>query len=189
MSRLSELWKNPKENLGQIYKDKLNKWGNEGSLVRVEKQTRIDRARSLGYKDKQGFVIVRARIVRGGRKRPKPQKGRVPSKMGRFFSTSKSRQTIAEERTARKYPNLEVLNSYWVGENGLYKWFEVILVDTSHPAIKKDRERNWITKNQHTSRVHRGLTSSGKKGRGLSKKGKGSEKTRPSLNARKGLGK
>ena len=36
------------------------------SIQRVEKPTKIHRARTLGYKAKQGYVLVRARIRKGG---------------------------------------------------------------------------------------------------------------------------
>ena len=78
---------------------------------------------------------------------------------------------------------MEVLNSYWVGEDGKHKFFEVILVDPNHAAIQNDKDLNWICSNGHKGRAHRGLTSAGKRGRGLHKKGKGSEHTRPSRNA------
>ncbi|MEM2486836.1 MAG: 50S ribosomal protein L15e, partial [Candidatus Bathyarchaeia archaeon] len=81
------------------------------------------------------------------------------------------------------FPNLEVLNSYWVGEDGRYKWFEVIMVDPHHPAIRADKDINWICEKQHKGRVFRGLTSAGKKVRGLRKKGHGAEKARPSKKA------
>jgi large subunit ribosomal protein L15e len=80
---------------------------------------------------------------------------------------AKSKQLIAEERAGKAYPNLEVLNSYWVGEDGQYKWFEVILVDPHHPSIKSDDSINWISDKSQKGRVHRGLTSSGQKMRGL----------------------
>jgi large subunit ribosomal protein L15e len=86
------------------------------------------------------------------------------------FKLAKSIKLIGEERAARKFPNLEVLNSYWVGEDGRSKWFEVILVDPSHPVIKSDPAINWICENQHHRRVFRGLTSAGKKIRYLSTK-------------------
>ena len=57
---------------------------------------------------------------------------------------AKSIQRIAEERTSKRYPNLEVLNSYWVGEDGKNKFFEVIMVDPHHPAIKADKQLGWI---------------------------------------------
>lgn len=186
--RLAVLWKKP-ENLGPAYKRYLEEWRKQKVVERVEKPTRLDRARSLGYKAKQGFVIARVRVKMGGRKRPKPSGGRVPKKAGRFFTTAKSKQWIGEEKVARKFPNLEVLNSYWVGEDGTHKCFEAILVDRAHPAIKKDRTVRWISSEKHRGRTHRGLTSAGKHSRGLKKKGKGSEKTRPSLKAKKGRGK
>ncbi|MEM5871297.1 MAG: 50S ribosomal protein L15e [Candidatus Aenigmatarchaeota archaeon] len=169
LKALKEIWKRPKKNLGEIWKQRLIEWRKEEAVKRIEGPTRIDRARALGYKAKQGFVIVRVRIKRGKRKRPKPAKGRVPKKYGRFFSTAKSDQLLCEERAARKSPNLEVLNSYYVGEDGKYKWYEVIMVDPNHPSIKSDKERNWITEKQHKRRVFRGLTSAGKKMRGLRK--------------------
>lgn len=145
----------------------LIRWRRQGTIERVERPTNIARARSLGYKAKQGFVVVRVRVVKGRRKRPKPEGGRVPKKAGRFFSLNKSKQNVAEQKAARKYQNLEVLNSYLVGEDGVSKWFECILVDTSHPAILSDKERRWIADRKHRGRAFRGLTSAGRKSRGL----------------------
>jgi len=88
------------------------------------------------------------------------------------FKPGKSIRLIAEERTAKKFPNLEVLNSYWVGEDGRSKWFEVILVDPNSPVIKSDKDINWITQPQHTSRVFRSMTSAGKNVRSLHHKGR-----------------
>lgn len=78
---------------------------------------------------------------------------------------------------------MEVLNSYWVGEDGKHKWYEVILVDPYHPAIKADPQLNWLCTGKHRGRAFRGLTSAGKKGRGLRNKGIGAEKVRPSIRA------
>jgi large subunit ribosomal protein L15e len=96
------------------------------------------------------------------------------------FKPAKSLRLIGEERTARKFPNMEVLNSYWVGEDGKSKWFEVILLDPHSPVIKTDKDVNWITQKQHHRRVFRSLTSAGKKIRSLRNKGRGAEKVRPS---------
>lgn len=161
---IKKLWKKPRENLGDLYRERLIKWRRQPTIVRVKKPTRLDRARALGYRAKQGFAIVRARIRRGGRKRPKPARGRKPSKTGMVkFTPKKSLQRIAEEKVARKYPNLEVLNSYYVGENGQHIWYEVILVDPHNPVIKSDPKISWICKQRR--RVFRGLTSAGKKSR------------------------
>ena len=83
------------------------------------------------------------------------------------YTAKQSLQAIVEQRVNRKYPNLEVLNSYWVASDGRYSWYEIIMVDPNNPNIKKDKDLKWITEPQHTRRAFRGLTSSGKKARGL----------------------
>jgi len=40
---------------------------------RASRPSRPDKARRLGYKAKQGYVIYRIRVRRGGRKRPAPK--------------------------------------------------------------------------------------------------------------------
>ncbi|MBU5682190.1 MAG: 50S ribosomal protein L15e [Candidatus Aenigmarchaeota archaeon] len=166
---LREAWKN-KELRKELFKERLKKWRKEPSVVRIDKPTRLDRARALGYKAKQGFVIVRVRVKKGGRSRRAYLWifGKKPSSAGiRHFTPRKSLRWIAEEKAQRKFPNLEVLNSYYVAEDGMYKWYEVIMVDKCHPVIKSDKNINWICEKQHRRRVFRGLTSAGKKARGL----------------------
>lgn len=160
------------------------------SIQRVEKPTNIHRARTLGYKAKQGYIIVRARIRKGGMHKIRPKGGRKPRAMGvSKYTTGKNLQWVAEERVQRKYPNMQVLNSYKVYSDGKHWYYETILVDPNHPVIKADSKINWISEPQHAKRVTRGLTSAGKRARGLHKKGWGSEKTRPSIGANKGRGK
>ena len=81
------------------------------------------------------------------------------------------------------------MNSYWVGEDGKNKFFEVICVDPAHPVIKADKHLNPMTNSSNRGRAHRGKTSAGKRGRGLYNKGKGAEKLRPSLKANLNRGK
>ena len=119
---------------------------------------------------------------------------RKPSKAGiSKITMAKNTQRIAEERVARHFPNLEVLNSYWVGQDGKHKYFEVIMIDTHHPAIIKDKQLGVFCSangnKAHKGRVYRGKTSAGKRGRGLHNKGKGAEKLRPSLKANLNRGK
>ena len=160
------------------------------SIQRIEKPTNIHRARTLGYKAKQGYIIVRARIRKGGMHKIRPKGGRKPRAMGvSKYTTGKNLQWVAEERVQRKYPNMQVLNSYKVYSDGKHWYYETILVDPNHPVIKADSKINWISEPQHAKRVTRGLTSAGKRARGLHKKGWGSEKTRPSIGANKGRGK
>ncbi|UCE96016.1 MAG: 50S ribosomal protein L15e [Candidatus Bathyarchaeota archaeon] len=177
---ISKAWKKPEESfVKELMWHRLIEWRKQPSIVRVEKPTRLDRARKLGYKAKQGFIVSRVRIRRGGLRKPRPKAGRRPKRMGvTKYKLAKSLKLIAEERAARRYPNLEVLNSYWVGEDGRYKWYEIIMVDNAHPVIKADKDVNWLCEKTHKGRVFRGLTSSGKKVRGLRHKGKGAEKLR-----------
>ena len=183
-----QAWKSPKETMPELWKERLQKWRRSPSTVRVERPTRIDRARSLGYKAKPGFIVVRQRVSRGGRMRPKIRRGRRSKHFRRKLILSKNYQQVAEERANRKYINCEVLNSYWVAEDGKYYWYEIILLDRTHPAVITDKDRGWITMKQHKGRAGRGLTSAGRKSRGLRHKGQGAEKVRPSLRAKKRQG-
>ena len=184
---MRNLWKRPGDQ-GEARKARLVEYRKQPVMSRVDKPTRLDRARSLGYKAKKGHVVVRVKIEKGRRKTP--NKGRrSPKASGRFFSPGTSHRAIAEQRVARKYPNMEILNSYLVTEDGSHKWFEVLLLDKERPEVSKDQERKWIADKSQKSRVFRGKTAAGKKSRGHTKKGKGAEKLRPSLRAKSGRGK
>lgn len=165
--RIEEIWKKPKERLGSIFKERIIKWRKEHTVERVEKPTRLDKARKLGYRAKKGFVIARVRIRKGGRRRRLyGRRGRKPSKAGLVHFTYKQpHQAIAEQKAQRKFPNLNVLNSYWVGEDGQYKWFEIILVDPKRPEIQADPKISWIASQKHRKRALRGLTSVARKSR------------------------
>lgn len=182
---LREIWKKPKQGLGDGWKSRLMDLRREPVISRVDKPTRLDRARALGYKAKKGHVVVRISILKGKRKTPKKGRRR-PKASGRFFTPGLSHQAIAEQRVCRKYPNLEVLNSYLLAEDGSRKWYEVLLLDGKRPEVSKDKDRPTASQK---GRAFRGRTSSGRKARGLVKKGKGTEKIRPSIRAKSRLGK
>jgi large subunit ribosomal protein L15e len=188
MKYVRNAWKRPKEGLGKSWKNLLIGLRKEPVMIRKEKPTRLDRARSLGYKAKKGYVVIRVRVLKGRRKTPKKGR-RSPKASGRFFTTGLSLQALAEQRVARRFPNLEVLNSYHLAEDGKNKWFEVLLVDPSRPEVSRDKGMKWILNGSHRNRAFRGKTSAGRKSRGLTRKGKGTEKVRPSLKARGGRGK
>ncbi|KAF7147915.1 hypothetical protein RHSIM_Rhsim03G0165500 [Rhododendron simsii] len=134
----------------------------------------------------EGYVIYRVRVRRGGRKRPVP-KGIVygkPTNQGvTQLKFQRSKRSVAEERAGRKLGGLKVLNSYWLNEDSTYKYFEVILVDPAHNAIRNDPRINWICNPVHKHRELRGLTSAGKENRGLRGKGHLHHKQRPSRRA------
>ncbi len=145
---LQQAWRKPKDSyIEDTMRERAIVWRRQPTIVRVEKPTRIDRARRLGYKAKKGIVVVRTRVRRGGRRKPRPTMGRRQKRMGvTKYTPAKSIKLIAEERVARKFPNLEVIGSYWVWEDGLSKWFEVIMVDPNQPGIKKDRNLGWVAR-------------------------------------------
>lgn len=129
--------------------------------MKIDRPTRIDRARALGYKAKQGYVVVRVRVKRGGKKREKPRGGRKPKKSRRKKILAKNYQWIAEERAARRYRNCEVLGSYWIMKDGLHYWYEIILADRVQVSKYKGMEHLGWTR----GKVFRGLTSAGRKAR------------------------
>jgi large subunit ribosomal protein L15e len=89
----------------------------------------------------------------------------------------------AEEKVGRKCGGLRVLNSYWVNHDSVYKYFEVVLVDPAHKAIRDDARVNWICNPVHKHRELRGLTAAGRKHRGLQGRGHLHTKARPSRRA------
>ena len=162
--------------------EKMIEWRTQPPTVRIENPTRLDRAHALGYRAKKGIFIARQRVDRGGRKREKIRKGRRTKARVHRQDLNMNYQWIAEQRAGRKFPNCEVLNSYFVGKDGNNYFYEVILIDISSPEIKADKQLSWMTKGKK-GRVERGLTSAARKSRGLRYKGKGAEKMRPSASA------
>jgi len=158
-------------------------WRQEPVVVRLMKPTRLDRARSLGYKAKKGYFVVRVRLLRGGRMREKFHGGRKSTKMRRKKVLGMNYQTVAERRANKPYKNAEVLNSYFLAQDGKHYWYEVILLDkkqvSTYPGMR------WVDAPANRGRVYRGLTHAGRVGRSLSGKGKGYEKMRPSKSANK----
>jgi large subunit ribosomal protein L15e len=174
---IAKAWKKPNETfVKELMWQRAITWRKQDSIVRIERPTRLDRARNLGYKAKQGIVLARVRVRRSGFRKTRPTGGRRQKRLGvNKIKLSKNMRLIAEERAARKFPNLEVLNSYWVWEDGRFKWYEIIMVD---PAILPDHPIA-----DQTGRAFRGITSAGREVRGLRNRGLGAEKFRPSRNA------
>ncbi|PSQ18944.1 50S ribosomal protein L15e [Halobacteriales archaeon QS_8_69_26] len=180
-SHIREAWQDSENEMHeQLQWERKQRWREEGAIERIERPTRLDRARSLGYKAKQGVVLARVSVRKGSARKRRHKAGRRSKRQGvNRLTRNKNIQRIGEERVARKYPNLRVLNSYWVGEDGSRKWFEVVLVDPEHPAIQNDDDLSWICDDTHDGRAYRGLTSAGQRNRGLHNRGKGAEESRP----------
>ncbi len=184
-SYIAQAWKRPNS---ALLKERMIEWRRGDAATVVEKPLRLDRARALGYKAKKGFVVIRIRLLRGGRKRERQGvKGRKSRKQYHRKILKMSYQWVAEIRAARKYPNLEVLNSYLIGKDGKHAFFEVIMVDPARPEIKNDPVMAWIGSYKNRRRAERGITSAARKSRGF--RNKGHYKVRPSVGAWKHKGK
>ena len=184
---LQELWrKKQSEVMSFVLRMRTWEYRQLPVIHRCSKPSRIEKARKLGYRAKQGYVIYRVRIRRGGRKRQAP-KGQIYGKLKRQGINHKkpyrNHRAIAEIRVGRRVPALRVLNSYWVGQDATFKFYEVILVDPTHNAIRNDPKINWICAPGKKHREQRGLTSAGSKARGLQARGNKDNKKRPSRRA------
>ncbi|KAJ8945678.1 hypothetical protein NQ318_012396 [Aromia moschata] len=142
-------------------------------LHRAPRPGRPDKARRLGYRAKQGFVIFRIRVRRGGRKRPVPKGatyGKPKSHGVNELKPVRNLQAIAEVRkggkTLRWTEGPQLLLG---GPRFFVQVLEVILVDPSHNAIRRDPKVNWIVNAVHKHRELRGKTSAGRSSRGLGK--------------------
>ncbi|KAK2195884.1 bifunctional Ribosomal protein L15e/Ribosomal protein L15e core domain superfamily/Ribosomal protein L23-L15e core domain superfamily/Ribosomal protein L15e [Babesia duncani] len=185
---LEELWRKKQSDVMRtLLRIRAWEYRQLSAVHRVSRPTRPDKARRLGYKAKQGFVIYRVRVRRGDRKKRvangivygKPKHHGVNKQ-----KSSRNLRSFAEERVTKKLGNdLRVVNSYWVGQDAVYKFYEVILVDPFHNAIRNDPRMQYICKPVHKHRELRGLTSAGRKGRGLRVKGPKAAKNRPSIRA------
>jgi len=116
-------------------------WRTQNALTRIERPSRIARARRLGYKAKQGIIVVRMRVGAGGMRKQRPTGGRRPKHLGvTRIKAAVSMKQVAERRVLEKHPNMKLFGSYFLYKDGMYFWFEVILADKSHNSIIKDKE-------------------------------------------------
>jgi len=172
---MEELWRHKQSDaLRFLMRVRAWEYRQRPNILTCNRPTRTDKAHRLGYKAKQGYVIVRAGVRRGGRKRQN-HRGMVfgkPKHQGiNHLKFERNLQNVAEEKCGRRYTNLRVLNSYWVNQDATMKYYEIICVDPNHQKIRNDPRINWIVNPVHKHREMRGLTSAGRKGRGLRKKG------------------
>jgi len=161
---------------------RMIEWRASEAVVRVDRPLNLAKAHMLGYKAKNGVIVVRVRLIRGGRTRRKPRKGRKSKGQTIRKILKMNYREVAEQRVAKKYMNMEVINSYQIGKDGRFFFFEVILADRNSPDLKNDKQLAWVTQTPK-GRVFRGLTSAGSKARGLRNSAFKVPKVRPSLRA------
>jgi len=116
-------------------------WRKEDAVTRVDKPSRLLRAKRLGYKAKQGIIVVRMRVGTGGMRRQRPRGGRRPKHLGvTRIKADDSMKKVAERRVLERYPNMKLLGSYFLYKDGKHYWYEVVIADPAHPSIAKDKE-------------------------------------------------
>jgi large subunit ribosomal protein L15e len=184
---MQELWRKKQSDVNR-YLQRIRCWEYRQmpKIYRCTHPSRPDKARRLGYKAKQGYVVYRVRVRRGNRKRP-VHKGQVygkPVHQGvSELKFQRNLQSVAEERLGRRCGGLRILASYWVNADSSCKYFEVICVDPAHAAIRNDPKISWLATGKQKHRELRGLTHAGRKHRGLCGKGSRYGKARPSRRA------
>ncbi|NUN11604.1 hypothetical protein HUU53_03070 [Candidatus Micrarchaeota archaeon] len=109
------------------YRTRLSAWRKQGTIVRVETPLNPVRARGLGYKATNDYFVSRVKVTRGKRVRRQPDLGRKPAKNRKRVNPGKAWQWFAELKASLKYKNAKVLGSYWVGEDAVDQYYEVVL--------------------------------------------------------------
>ena len=133
------LWKENSPDL----RDRVVGWRKQNAITRIDRPSRLQRARRLGYKAKQGIIVVRMRVGTGGMRKQRPTGGRRPKHLGvTRIKADDNMKTVAERRVLERYPNMKLLGSYYIYKDGKHYWFEIILADPAHPRIAQDKELN-----------------------------------------------
>ncbi len=98
-----QIWLKMLKNNSVELRQKAIIWRKENAITRIDKPSRITRARRLGYKAKQGIVVVRMRVGTGGMRKQRPRAGRRPKHLGvTRIKADVSMRKVAERRVLEK---------------------------------------------------------------------------------------
>jgi len=132
-----QMWKDNSVEL----RNRVILWRRQNAMTRIDRPSRLLRARRLGYKAKEGIIVVRMRVGTGGMRKQRPRGGRRPKHLGvTRIKADVNMQQVAERHVLEKHRNMKLLGSYFLYKDGKHIWYEVILADPSHPRIAKDKE-------------------------------------------------
>jgi large subunit ribosomal protein L15e len=158
----------------------------DDSVVRLEHPTNLPAAHRVGYKAKQGIIVVRTNVRKGSGTKHRPKNKRRPKRQGKNKLTRRiSIQAISEQRASKRFPNMEVLGSYKIAEDGGKHYFEVILADRTASTITTDKELSYLMHNQK-GRAERGKTASGRSNVEVNKKNARKNRAKKALDRRHG---
>ena len=111
-----EMWKHNSQEL----RSRVVLWRIQNAVTRIDKPSRILRARRLGYKAKQGIIVIRMRVGTGGMRRQRPRGGRRPKHLGvTRIKGDDSMKQVAERRVLERHPNMKLLGSYFIYKDGM----------------------------------------------------------------------
>ena len=140
-SSQDQVWLKMWKDNSTVLREKAILWRRQNAITRIDKPSRITRAKRLGYKAKQGIIVVRMRVGAGGMRKQRPRGGRRPKHLGvTRIKADVSMKQVAERRVLERYPNMRLIGSYFLYNDSIHYWFEIILADPSHPRIAKDKE-------------------------------------------------
>lgn len=131
---IQEIWRKKQSDV-MLFLLRLRCWQYRqlNTIHRCPRPTRPEKARRLGFKAKQGYIIYRVRVRRGGRKKQVPKGatyGKPKNQGVNQLKPTRNHQAIAEERVGRRVARaLRVLGSYWIAQDSTFKFFEVINID------------------------------------------------------------
>ncbi|MGB9167809.1 MAG: 50S ribosomal protein L15e [Nitrososphaeraceae archaeon] len=138
---LAKTWINMWKTNSEQLKSRAIGWRRELAIHRINRPSRLDRARRLGYKAKQGIIVIRTRVGRGGMRKQRPRAGRRQKHSGVVrIKQAMNMRIVAERRVNERYPNMEIIGSYFLYKDGKHSWYEVILADPNHPSVSNDKE-------------------------------------------------
>lgn len=141
MNHQDQTWLNMWKNTSQEVRTKLTLWRKQNTITRISSPSRIPRARRLGYKSKNGIIVVRIRVSSGGMRKQRPKAGRRPKHLGvTRIKASINMRHVAENRVLKKYRNMTVLGSYFMYNDSKHYWYEIILTDLHQKTIIKDKD-------------------------------------------------
>ena len=122
-SRQDQIWIQLWRDNAPDLRERIIGWRKQNAITRIEKPSRIQRARRLGYKAKQGIIVVRMRVGTGGMRKQRPTGGRRPKHLGVVrIKADDSMQTVAERRVLERYPNMKLLGSFFILNNSWVCW-------------------------------------------------------------------
>lgn len=112
------------ESLAPIDVQKLR---GQRNYLKVDKPSRPFKARMYGYRSNSNYVIIHARILKGGIEPCIPVRGRNPSKIYAKYSRNIPLKQILQNRVSKRFTNLKHLRSYYLAEDGQYFYYEHVM--------------------------------------------------------------